>query len=57
MEWLTFRNTTESVIEDVRRIREHPLVPSRIRIYGMVYDCATGRLNEVPKAMEIGQAR
>lgn len=56
MKWLTFKNTTESVCTDVRRLREHPLVPGRIPIYGFVYDCATGRLNEVPDAMKIGRA-
>ena len=32
------------------RIRAHPLVPSRIPIYGYVYDVKTGRLVEVAEA-------
>jgi len=35
------------VVEDVTRIRAHPLVPPRIPIYGYVYDVKTGQLQEV----------
>jgi carbonic anhydrase len=55
--WLTFGDLGQSVAEDVHRIRHHPLVPQNIPIYGYVFDVRTGRLNEVPEAMEIGQAR
>jgi carbonic anhydrase len=41
---------------DVRRIREHPLVPKSIPIFGYVYDVRTGRLNEVNAATEAGLA-
>lgn len=54
--WLTFRDLAESVVVDVQRIRNHPLVPSTIPIYGYLYDVKTGQLIEVPKATEIGQA-
>jgi carbonic anhydrase len=40
----------------VRRIREHPLVPKTIPIYGFVYDVRTGRLNEVKPATAAGKA-
>jgi carbonic anhydrase len=53
--WHTIRTQDESVIRDVRRIREHPLVPRNIPIYGYVYDVKTGRLNEVMKATEVGR--
>lgn len=56
IKWHTIRSQEESVIQDVRRIREHPLVPRNIPIYGYVYDVKTGRLNEVTKASEVGQA-
>ena len=52
--WHTIRTQDESGIRDVRRIREHPLVPRNIPIYGYVYDVKTGRLNEVMKATEVG---
>lgn len=54
--WLTFEDATRAVVDDVRRIREHPLVPGRIPIYGFVYDVKTGRLIEVPEATTIGRA-
>lgn len=44
------------MVEDVRRIRNHPLVPGFIPIYGYIYDCKTGRLVEVPEATEAGKA-
>lgn len=55
--WLTMKNLEEGVVDDVRRIRTHPLVPARIPIFGYVYDCATGKLEEVPAATKIGAAR
>lgn len=57
VDWLTFKDLAESVYVDVKRIRNHPLVPKQIPIYGFIYDVKTGRLIEVPKATEIGQAK
>lgn len=34
IKWHTITNQTESVVQDVRRIRGHPLVPKTIPIYG-----------------------
>jgi carbonic anhydrase len=56
IKWQTIGAQEESVIQDVRRIREHPLVPRGIPIYGYVYDVKTGRLDEVKKATEAGRA-
>ncbi|HEY7380514.1 MAG TPA: carbonic anhydrase [Gaiella sp.] len=56
VDWLTIDDTAQSVAEDVRRIRAHPLVPGRIPIYGYVYDVRTGRLEEVPEATAAGRA-
>ena len=50
IDWLTISDSARSVVEDVTRIRSHPLVPARIPIYGYIYDVATGRLVEVPEA-------
>jgi len=55
IKWYTIRVQEESVIQDIRRIREHPLVPGNIPIYGYVYDVKTGRLDEVAKATEAGR--
>jgi carbonic anhydrase len=54
LDWLTISDKTESVVDDVTRIRNHPLVPSRILIYGYLYDVTTGRLGEVPAATAAG---
>jgi len=43
------------VIDDVRRIREHPLVPARIPIHGFIYQVETGALIEVAEASAIGK--
>jgi carbonic anhydrase len=56
VKWHTIRNQEASVAQDVRRIREHPLVPGNVPIYGYVYDVRTGRLNEVRQATEAGRA-
>ena len=50
IEWLTIRDQESSVRDDVQRIREHPLVPKNIAIYGYVYDVKSGKLLEVPEA-------
>ncbi len=56
IDWLTITDRPGSLVEDVRRIRNHPLVPSRIPIYGYVYDVSTGKLEEVPEATAAGRA-
>lgn len=57
IDWLTFKDLAESVYVDVKRIRNHPLVPPTIPIYGFIYDVKTGQLIEVPKATEVGQTK
>ena len=56
IKWHTIANQAASVLQDVRRIREHPLVPAAIPIYGYVYDVHSGRLEEVKAATEAGRA-
>jgi carbonic anhydrase len=56
IDWLTIFDREGSVVEDVARIRAHPLVPPGIPIYGYVYDVKTGRLVEVPAATAAGRA-
>ena len=53
--WLAFSDGVRSLVEDVTRIRTHPLVPGDIPIYGYMYDVKTGRLAEVPEAMAAGR--
>jgi carbonic anhydrase len=54
--WLTIADAEGSVVEDVSRIRNHPLVPSSIPVYGYIYDVRSGRLVEVPAATTAGRA-
>jgi carbonic anhydrase len=54
--FLTIQDPQQSVVDDVRRIRNHPLVPGTIPVYGYIYDVRSGRLVEVPEASRVGQA-
>ena len=56
IDWLTISDNAKSVVEDVTRIRRHPLVPKAIPIFGYIYDVKTGKLVEVPQATEAGRA-
>ncbi len=56
IDWLTISDNAASVVEDVTRIRNHPLVRLRIPIYGYIYDVTTGRLVEVPDATLAGRS-
>jgi carbonic anhydrase len=56
IEWLTIADQAQSVRDDVARIRQHPLVPANIAIYGYIYDVKSGKLLEVAEASQIGKA-
>ncbi|HHJ38939.1 MAG: carbonic anhydrase [Methylothermaceae bacteria B42] len=53
--WLTIKDQAQSVLDDVIRIKSHPLVPQEIPIYGYIFDVKSGRLIEVPEATKAGQ--
>ena len=55
--WLTFSDLAQSIIEDVERIRNHPLVPASVVIYGYIYHIHHGTLEPVPEANRIGAAQ
>jgi carbonic anhydrase len=57
IDWLTIADQAQSVAEDVQRIKNHPLVPANIPVYGYIYDVKTGRLVEVPAATKVGAAK
>jgi carbonic anhydrase len=57
VKWHTIKDQPSSVLQDVRRVREHPLVPRHIPIYGYIYDVHSGRLVEVKEATEAGRSR
>jgi carbonic anhydrase len=54
IEWLTIPEQKQAVVDDVFRIRTHPLVPSTIPIYGYIYDVKSGQLIEVEAATQVG---
>ena len=56
IEWLTIADAKQAVIDDVQRIRHHPLVPTSIPIYGFIYDVRSGNLVEVEGATAVGKA-
>jgi carbonic anhydrase len=56
IEWLTISDQKQAVIDDVERIRNHPLVPKSIPVYGFGYDVHSGNLIEVEGASAIGKA-
>ena len=56
VEWLTIADQKQAVVDDVERIRNHPLVPKTIPVYGFIYDVRSGKLLEVADATEVGKA-
>src|SRR5438132_3338783 len=56
IDWLTMKDNATAVVADVRRIRNHPLIPRSIPIHGYIYDVRTGRLEEVSGATAAGRA-
>ena len=54
--FLTIANQADSIVEDVLRVRNHPLVPRNIPIYGYIYDVRSGKLIEIERATEAGRA-
>lgn len=58
IDWLTIQNGLfESVFEDVKKIRNHPLIAPEIPIYGFIFDVMTGKLIPVNKAMKAGKIK
>jgi len=55
IEWLTIRDRKQAVIDDVERIRNHPLVPKSIPVYGCLFNVHSGKLIEVEDATVIGK--
>src|SRR5690242_14921625 len=55
IDWLTIKDAAQAVVDDVTRIRRHPLVPKNIAVYGYIYDVKTGKLVEVEEATRAGR--
>ena len=54
IEWHTIADQAGAIVDDVERIRHHPLVPKTIPVYGYLYDVRSGRLIEVEAATRAG---
>ena len=54
IEWLTVKDARQAVLDDVARIRNHPLIPKTIPVHGYIYDVKSGRLVEVEGAKALG---
>lgn len=57
IEWHTIADQAGAVVDDVTRIRQHPLVPPGIPVYGYLYDVKSGRLIEVEAATRAGEVQ
>ena len=44
IEWLTFKDLEESVREDVKIVKDSPLIHPAAQVHGFVYDCKNGGL-------------
>ncbi|MGA7920283.1 MAG: carbonic anhydrase [Candidatus Acidiferrales bacterium] len=56
IEWLTVKDPKQAVLDDIARIRSHPLIAKSIPVYGYIYDVKSGKLVEVEGANAIGAA-
>jgi carbonic anhydrase len=54
--WLAFSDPKQAVLDDVARIRTHPLIAKSIPVYGYIYDVKSGKLVEVEGARAAGAA-
>jgi carbonic anhydrase len=56
IDWLTFKDQRQAVLDDVARIKAHPLIPKAIPVHGFIFDVTTGELVEVDGAKWLGAA-
>ncbi len=54
LHFYSFPNLKQSVIDDVRLLRNNPLISKKVRIYGYIYRVSNGKLEEVEEASRIG---
>jgi hypothetical protein len=54
MRFFAFSNLRQNVREQVKKIKEHPLIPKDIRVSGFIYDVGTGRLRNVVYKPQVG---
>lgn len=54
IEWSTIDSEPAALIEDVRKLRENPLIASDVTIHGWLLDIETGEVIEVSEATDLG---
>jgi carbonic anhydrase len=58
IDWMTIQQGLyQSVLDDVTKIRNHPLIAPEIPIYGLIFDVMTGKLIPVDEAIKVGKAK
>lgn len=58
IDWLPImQGLSDSIVNDVVKIRNHPLIPKNIPIYGFIFDVNTGELISNADAMKAGRAQ
>ena len=45
IKFYAFENLDDNVKDQVRKIKEHPLIPKSIRVSGFIYEVETGKLS------------
>ena len=58
IDWMTIQQGLyTSVLDDVIKIRNHPLIAPDIPIYGLIFDVMTGKLIPVDEAIKAGRVK
>jgi len=47
IDWMTINNLEETLISDVHKIRNHPLIHDSVEISGLIFDVKTGKLKNI----------
>jgi carbonic anhydrase len=55
IKFYAFTNLDENAKEQVRKIKEHPLIPKSIRVSGFIYEVETGKLRRVVYEPQTGE--
>lgn len=54
--FLTINKQAESILQNVKKIKSHPLVSFYIMVYSYICDVKTGKLIGIPEATNKGEA-
>jgi carbonic anhydrase len=47
IDWYTFSDLRKTLSSDLAYVKNHPLVPSHIKVHGFIFDVKTGKLTPV----------